>query len=344
MKYHANSLVPLQNLHIGQPIPVPIEACLPVSGRTPFAHRALGWRSGATGRLWLAAGVLAVAQAATLDGQARLTESPEKLVREVVYNELQDHHAHGFWRFWVQRNIENQTEREDQVETAEGPITRLSQSNGRPLSPEFEQKEQVRLKHLLGSPAEQAQSRQDYAEGEERIGRVAAMLPDAFLYEYDGEENGCRRLRFRSNPAYLAHSIEARIFHAMSGTLCVNTRYKRLVRFTGQLQENVDFGFGILGRLRKGGWFQLKRVQVSGTDWKTEGLEVHMSGRAVLFKAICRETSEVRGGFEPVPAGLNLAQGMKLLQQNASQPEARRSSHGSAASTLIATPALALRQ
>jgi hypothetical protein len=54
---------------------------------------------------------------------------------------------------------------------------------------------------------------------------------------------------------------------------------------------------------------------VSATDWKTERLEIHMSGRAMLFKTIARETSEARGGFVPVPAGMNLTQGMRLLEE-----------------------------
>ena len=38
-----------------------------------------------------------------------------------------------------------------------------------------------------------------------------------------------------------------------------------------------------------------------------------MNGRAMLFKTIAREISEVRSGFAPVPAGMNLAQGAALL-------------------------------
>ena len=64
----------------------------------------------------------------------------------------------------------------------------------------------------------------------------------------------------------------------------------------------------------KGGWFQFERTQVSTSDWKTTRLEVHMLGRA-LVKSFAKETSEVRGGFAPVPAGMNLTQGMALLQQ-----------------------------
>src|SRR5208337_2641881 len=145
-------------------------------------------------------------------------------------------------------------------------------------------------------------------EDEERIGRILSLLPDAYLYEYAGEENGCYRLNFHPNPDYPARSIEARVFHAMSGTLWVNARWKRLARLDGHVAENLDFGYGLLGRLYKGGWFQLERSQVGGSDWKTEHLEIHMFGRALLVKSFARETSERRGGFAQVPAGLTLEQ------------------------------------
>jgi hypothetical protein len=247
--------------------------------------------------------------------QPRLALPPAQLVREVVYNELHDHQSHGYWRYWIERHSQKETRLDDQVETADGPITRLALSNGRPLDLEARQAEQARLYRLLNSPSEQARHRQEYADDEKRIGRIVALLPDAFLYEYAGEEKGCFRLRFHPNPEYPARSIEARIFHAMSGELWVDARHKRMARLDGYLEENVDFGYGILGRLFKGGWFRLERTQVSVTDWKTERLEVHMSGRAMLFKTIARETSEVRGGFAAVPAGMNLAQGLALIGQ-----------------------------
>jgi len=247
---------------------------------------------------------------------AQQSVAPAQMVREVVYNELHDHERHGYWRYWIERRAQKETRLDEQVETAEGPITRLFQSNGHPLNAESRQQEQARLNQLLTSPSEQARHRQEYAEDEKRIGRIVALLPDAFLYEYVGEESGCYRLRFRPSPDYPAHSIEERIFHAMSGELWVNIRLKRMVRLEGHLDENVDFGFGILGRLYKDGWFRLDRAQVSATDWKTERLEVHMSGRAMLFKTIARETSQIRGGFIPVPAGMTLAQGLAFLDQS----------------------------
>ena len=267
--------------------------------------------------LGMAMGILVLTQGACY-GHAQQSQQAMpagQLVREVVYNELHDHQGHGYWRYWIKRRMLNETRLIDQVETAEGLVSRLSLSNGRPVSAEGQQEEQVRLDHLLSSPGEKARHRREYAEDEKQIGRIVALLPDAFLFEYAGEENGCHRLRFLPNPNYSAHSFEARIFHAMSGELWVSATHKRLVRLDGHLVENVDFGYGILGRLYKDGRFRLERKQVSATDWKTERLEVHMSGRAMIFKTIAREMSETRGGFVPVPAGMNLTQGMALLEQ-----------------------------
>lgn len=265
---------------------------------------------------WLIAGFLAAAQGGILiHAEEPLTTPPAQLVREVVYNELNDHARHGYWRYWVERRTQSGTRLEQQVETPAGPLTELAASNGSPLSAGARQQEQARLEHLLKSPQEQARRLQQYEEDEQRIGRILALLPDAFLYDFDGSEDGCYRLRFRPNPAYPAHSIEARVFHAMSGQLWVSERYKRLVRLDGKVGENVDFGFGILGRLYKGGWFKLVRTQVSPSDWKTAELEVHMSIRALLVKTFARETSETRGGFAPVPPGTGLPQALSILEQ-----------------------------
>lgn len=246
--------------------------------------------------------------------------TPIQLVREVVYNELHDHRQHGYWRYWIERRVQRDTVVEEQVETAGGPIALVTGADGHPLSAAGQAEERARLGHLLVSPQEQARHLRQYGQDEQRIGRIVALLPDAFLFDFDGEENGRYRLRFRPNPAYAAHSIEARIFHAMSGTLWVDARYKRLAALEGRVNENIDFGFGLLGRLYKGGWFRLERVRVSATDWKTERLEVHMNIRALLVTSFARETSEIRGGFMPLPSGISVAQGISLLLHTETEP------------------------
>jgi hypothetical protein len=251
--------------------------------------------------------------------------SPNTLVREVVYNELHDHDTHGYWRYWIEKHQGRESSLQEQVESADGPVTRIVASNGKPAASTMNAEEDHRLARLLDSPSEQAEHRKAYSEDEHRIARILALLPDAFLYQQQADQNLdtvlCHHLRFQPNPAYPAHSIEARIFHAMSGELWIGADSKRLVRLDGQLQENVDFGYGILGRLYKGGWFRLDRTEVGAggglADWKTQRLEIHMQGRAMLFKTIARETSEIRGGFTPLPR-LTLQQAVSLVRADGS--------------------------
>jgi hypothetical protein len=273
------------------------------------------------------AGVEETGEAAKAPSKPAQKPDPAYLVREVVYNELHDHDTHGYWRYWIQKHSEKGTQLQEQVETKDGPVARVQLANGSPLAASAQEEEDRRLQRLLTSPSEQAQHRKDYADDEKRIGRILALLPDAFVYEPAElearsermPECACYHMRFHPNPNYPAHSIEARIFHAMAGDLWISVDQKRLVRLDGKLEENVDFGYGILGRLYKDGWFRLERTHVTAAgasnsgDWKTQRLEIHMNGRAMLFKTIARETSEVRGGFEPVASGLSLAQAAVLV-------------------------------
>ena len=239
---------------------------------------------------------------------------PAQLVREVVYNELHDHSTHGYWRFRVTSHAQGRTLVADQVETLDGPVSRIALADGKPLSPEYAQKEDSRLLHLLRSPAEQEQQRGQHQQDEQRIGHILAQLPDAFLFDNEGLQSGCFRLKFHPNPAYSTSSIEGRVFQAMSGTIMIDVRSRRLALLEGHVGNNVDFGYGILGRVYKGGWFLLQRTQVSSTEWKTERLEIHMNIRALMVKSITKETSETREDFVRVSANTTLVQGVRLLE------------------------------
>src|SRR5579871_5859185 len=134
---------------------------------------------------WVIAGVVATLQGASLiHAQSAPSVPIVDIVRQVVSNELNDHARHGYWRYWVERHSQSGTRLEEQIETAQGPLTRLAASNGQPLDNEAHAQEQARLRHLLGSPQEQARHLNQYNEDEQRIGRILALLPDAFLYDY----------------------------------------------------------------------------------------------------------------------------------------------------------------
>jgi hypothetical protein len=282
-----------------------------------------------TRAVWILAVILTSASAACCAqkpaqpaAQNAATEDPGRLVRETVYNELQDHGNHAYWRYWIQQQGESGSRIQEQVETADGAVSRLLLQNGQPLDEEHEEVERARLLSLRNSPSEQASRRQAYREDEQRIGRILALLPDAFVYQDAGIENGARHLRYTPNPKYSAHTIEARVFHQLCGDLWIDVRMKRLRRLEGRLNDDVTFGLGMLGKVNKGSWYRMSRVQVSQNEWKTDRYEIHMNGRALLFKTIAHETSETRGGFELVPPAMTFDQGLKVLEQTVAAHQA----------------------
>ena len=91
-------------------------------------------------------------------------------------------------------------------------------------------------------------------------------------------------------PQYRPSSNEAKVFHAMEGVLLIDAKQTRLAKLTGKLISDVDFGFGILGRLRKGGTFEVVQSEVAPNDWEVSLLDVHISGRVSSIRSASNST------------------------------------------------------
>lgn len=256
---------------------------------------------------------------------AQTPEPAQKLVADVIYNELHDRECDSFWEYRSERVSGEQNIVREQVETADGPIFRVIEDHGNPLDADQRRKEDQRLRELVGRPGAMAHVRQEHEQDEERLKKVMEMLPFAFLFEYDGPSEGDSvRIAFRPNPAFTPASYEARVVHALGGTLIVNQRLKRMIDMDGRLMDRVDFGYGILGHIEKDGTFEIRRQQVSETHWKTDLVEVHIQGKVLLFKNVTKDQREVRMDFHPVPHDISLAGAKELLDQTGSQENQAR--------------------
>jgi hypothetical protein len=242
----------------------------------------------------------------------------EQLVKDMAWNEVQDRERDSFWQYRVQQKIGQQTFVKYQVETEHGPIYRILEENGQRLDAKQQQGEDERLNHLLNSPGALEKNREDHAQDEQRLERLTKLMPEAFLYESDGPSSSdLLTLRFRPNPAFKPPTYEARVFHGMAGTIVVNQRLKRFVAMHGKVIEQIDFGYGLLGHVDKGGHFEIHREQVGPTHWKTDLVDVHVSGRVVLFKSVSKDHYETRSQFQPVETTISLTEARHLLDQAA---------------------------
>ena len=247
----------------------------------------------------------------------------QQLIKDVVFNELQDRECDSFWAYRIQQKIGHDSFVKHQVETEHGPIFRILQTDGKPLSGQEQSKEEQRLNALLNDPRALQKNREEHLQDEERLQRLIRLMPQAFLFDPDGQSSGdLITFHFRPNPDFKPPTYEARVFHGMAGTIEVNQRLKRFVAMQGTVVNRVDFGYGLLGYVDKGGKFAIHREQVSQTRWKTNLVDVHVSGHVILFKSVSKDHHEERSEFQPVPTTISLSDAKRLLDQSASQNEA----------------------
>ena len=234
------------------------------------------------------------------------------LVVEVVANELADREQLLKWIWMIEKRVGKETLTEEQVETRDAPIYRILAIDGAALNPGQRQQDDARLGRLLKDPSQLLKLKQAQDDDELKLQELLAMMPHAFLYDYDGVEENLLRLKFRPNPDYTPPTYETRVIHSLSGTMLIDSERKRLTKVVGHLENRVVFGYGLLGRIDSG-IMEFGRVEVGPKQWKTAFINIHLSGRVAIFKAISRDQYERRSDFRLVASDLSLSDAKALL-------------------------------
>lgn len=209
----------------------------------------------------------------------------------------------------------------DLVETQEGTVALLVAVNDRPLDAAQQQKEQQRLQALLADPGKQRHRMLGQEADTARALKVLRALPHAFVYHYAGQTTvdglPLQRFAFEPSPGYDPPDLETEALTALSGQIWIDPASGRVQHLEGHLIRDVDFGWGILGRLYKGGWITIDQADVGRGVWRIVRFQMHMSARVVI-RTRNFHTIEETSHFVPVPTGLSYRQGIALLE-NAKQ-------------------------
>jgi len=265
--------------------------------------------------LWLTMASVALAQSATEPGQA--------LVQRALANEVaaaQDT-AHPM-RYVLRKSSPRLTTTRDMIETRDGQVAMLVAVNNQPLSAPDQAREQARLDGLLSDPGKQRHRKQAEDDDTVRALKVLRALPSAFVYRDAGPwstgSGTVERFTFTPNPKYSPPDLETQVLTAMTGELWVDPAKERVVRLEGRVQQDVDFGWGILGRLYKGGWITIEQADVGGGVWRIVKFQMAMSARVVI-KTRNFDTTEVESQFAPVPPALSYRDAIVMLRSGATE-------------------------
>jgi hypothetical protein len=265
-------------------------------------------------------------QPASRTGDTLPPAQAQALVVRVLVNELQaaQDTSHPM-RYQLRKTSPRLTTTKEIYETRDGDVARLVAINDKPLSAADQQTEDARLQALLIDPGKQRRRKQTEDADAGRVLKVLRALPSAFLYQYAGSGQGpsgmVEKFIFRPDPNFSPPDLETQVLPAMTGEMWIDAAHQRVVRLEGHVRQDVDFGWGILGRLNKGGWIVIEQADVAQDmgpnmgigQWRMVHFQMAMSGRVVL-KNRTFDTTEEESRFAPLPVGLGYQKAIEMLR------------------------------
>jgi hypothetical protein len=261
--------------------------------------------------IWVGALGLALATS----GQTLYAQDAKQIVQQAVNTELaanRDDQSH--WRYLRHEGVGDVAV---VVETEDGAISRHIEVDGRPAPAATIGGENAYIEKFIHDPGMRQRQRHDGEHDEKDATELLNLLPQAFDWKMESETPETYVLAFKPDPKFRPPDMEARVMGEMEGTLIVDKAQHRIVTMKGKLAEDVTIGWGILGRLKQGGTFNVERRQVAPGFWEITETHVHISGRALFFKTIGQQQDEVKTEFTAVPHGTTLEQAVEMLNQPA---------------------------
>lgn len=262
-----------------------------------------------------AAGILTISTAYAQQTQI----DPHALVRRAVENDLNTHEKLNF-RFVLRKQDTKGTTTKEIIETRDGDVARLIAVGDKPLPAEANQAELDRLNNLLAHPEVQEHRHKREQQDAGRADELVQVLPNAFVYKFTGLGEGptgpVYKLSFEPNKKFEPPDYEARVFHGMAGELWIDQQQERVVRFDAHLTDDVEFGWGVLGRLFKGGTIMVEQADVGNHHWEQTHLRLDLTGKELLVKDLVERTTEDASNFQQVPNSWTYKDAIRELENN----------------------------
>jgi hypothetical protein len=268
----------------------------------------------------IVAGALSLCSAAS--GQE---VAPGELVRATIQNEMKDSNsAHSHLFTWKERKYRAHIPQIAQVvDTPSGAVSRLLLIDGKPLSPAQRSEEEQRNRKML-DPAQMRHRQKEQQEDDQRTRKMLATIPDAFDFKYLGSSpspNGHKltRIEFIARPGFDPPNRESMVFTGMKGEMLIDETAGRLAKIDGTLFKEVNFGWGILGKLYTGGRFFVEQSEVVPSHWDTSKMILHFDGKALFLKPIHIDDNETSWDYQTVPP-MSVEQAVDFLRRSEQQP------------------------
>jgi hypothetical protein len=250
--------------------------------------------------------VLFCSQLAALNAQ-----NPKQIVQQAVQTELaasSDDHTH-----WLYLEIDSEPKKTVKQWVAEAhpaTVKRVVERNGQALS---EAQQRQEMESLMRDTRAQAKQRKSDQQDDEQATELLRILPGAFVWMIQGQNERDTILHFKPNPQFNPPDLESRVFAAMEGDMTVNIEHHRIVSLKGRLIRDVRILGGLFGYLEAGGTFDVERREIGNNLWQITETHIHILGHILIFKSISEEEDDVKTNFKQLPSDISMQQAAALL-------------------------------
>jgi hypothetical protein len=254
------------------------------------------------------------------------------LIARAAYNEERALESPAQFQFQERLEWSWGTETRTVIETREGRADRILLFRDQPVTPEQQAKQQRRLEKLLNDKDAVREELQDQrSELQRRINMVRAF-PVAFIFDLAAREEGAiLKFTFHPSPNFSPRDRETQMYRGMEGTAWIDVTQERIIRIEGKLVKDVSFGWGIFGKLYKGGKYEIAQTQISHGVWRITTLNVDVKGRVFIFGSFKFFRKESNSHLSATPAGTTYRHALELLLTGPAEPAKPRDSSPGAA-------------
>jgi hypothetical protein len=254
--------------------------------------------------------------------QQKTDIDPIALVRRAAKNEIKASDVEQYYMFKDTTRYKDHSITKEIVRTKQGGLSLTLLLNGKPLTADQRQKEDAKLEKFANDPEARRKRRESNQADDQRAESMLTSLPDAFLYTYAGTDRGPHgeelvHLKFTPNPGFQPPNHETAVYQGMQGDMIIDQRAVRIANIDGTLFKDVDFGWGILGKLYKGGKFRIVQKDIGGGHWEEVEETLQFYGKILMVKSLTIWSTETMSDFQPISSNITTAQALDLLHKSA---------------------------
>jgi len=205
------------------------------------------------------------------------------------------------------------------IETRDGTVARLVERNGQKLTAEEDAAERERLNEILASPSDFIRHhKRDETTRHDSL-QLVSQMPHAMIFNYvsgqpqlPGATSRQIVIDFEPDQNYKAQETLDDLLTGIKGRMWIDAQSRRVVRIEGTVQKDVNFGWGILGKIYPGGTIVLEQANATGDRWIYSKLDTHLTMRVVI-KTVAMNDKMTATDFRPLSGPMSVQDAVHTL-------------------------------